>query len=235
MASLASGLMPEARRGLEAALRAQDKYSSDVAQALGGALVVGDTLRVFTPFTAAAPLVVPSDEKQLTSLNAFVDVNGNFCRKNSVGEVWLSVSAKSGTLTTAVCQLPVGYRPGRVYTVPAVGDNAFADCDIQTGGNVVFFAGTDVNNLSFVAKFPCSDNSPYVPSCFPFDVLWPLPAAPTLILAQCMDARAGSPSNLSASLTDWTTTTKGGRTFIHVRNIPGLLPNTNYSVNLVCF
>lgn len=133
--SLAQGLPAQVADKLMPALRAQDSHNVGVAQALGNALVLGDTVRVFTPYTAAAPLAV-----------------------------------------------------------------------VATGG---------------------------IPTCFPFEVLWPRPADPVLVIAQAMDAlHQSSPANLNLALPDWVMVTKGGRRFIRIRNIGGLVTGS-FAITLV--
>jgi len=66
-------------------------------------------------------------------------------------------------------------------------------------------------------------------------VVWPLQSPPTCVLAICQDVNGQSPSNLAAGMPDWITLARGNTTLIRVRNIPGLLPSTNYVVTLVVF
>lgn len=53
---------------------------------------------------------------------------------------------KSGTITTTIFTLPVGYRPLYSVRVPVVSNGAFGYCRIESSGAVVAFAG---NNASF--------------------------------------------------------------------------------------
>lgn len=229
--SLASAL-PQ----LSSAFGAADKYARDVAQALNSALVLGDSLQIFTPYTQSKPLVVPSDWQPLVYKNSWVDYDGGTTgryRKDFTGRVEVSARVKNGTSATAtIATLPAAYCPGQMFLTATRGSAAFASLEIDTSGDIHFPDGGSTLDGSVNCSFFCSDFSAYIPSCFPFDVLWPKQYPPTAVIAQCADANQTSPKAFATLLPDWGTVTKGGQTMIHVRNIPGLLPSTSYSVTL---
>lgn len=238
---LAAGLPPDIGQKLGAALRAQDKHNVDVAASLSSALVRGDTLQVLTPYTAASPLTVPTDWQTPTLNSGWSNFGSPWevaaYRKNSSGLVTVKGLVKStNALPSTVFTLPTGFRPAENVRTASSGStgggDAFYSLSFQTDGSVVCQSGAAAPSasLSVDSSFYCSDFSPYVPSCFPFDVLWAKPYPPTLVLAQCA---ATDGSNVAMALADWTTVVKGGSTFLHVRNLPGLLPSKSYSVTLL--
>lgn len=223
---------------LAQALRAQDKHNLDVAQALNSALVRGDTLLVLTPYTATAPLAVPTDLQAVTFINSWTNFGAGFevayYWKDAAGLVHLQGLIKSGTIGAACFTLAAGYRPTATSLFAAVSNSAIGRVDVQSDGQVIPQTGSNVWVSLEGMTFREASSAPYVPPCFPFDVAWPQPYPPSLVLAQCADAtNAASPANLALMLPDWVTLTRSGQTLIRVRNLPGLVPSTNYAVTLV--
>lgn len=64
-------------------------------------------------------------------------------KKMVAGNVTLRGLVKSGTVGATIFTLPVGYRPARNYNFPAVSNNAFGYCSINTDGNVLMVAGSN--------------------------------------------------------------------------------------------
>lgn len=225
---------------LQAALRAQDKHNTDISQALNAALVRGDTLQVLTPYTAASPLVVPTDWKTPTLLNGYTVQATVAYRKDLNGIVWgrgaVTIPAGppvAGTIIYAMGSA-YGYDGNLDIAVPATSNAGPTGFAVDNSGNVKMSIVVGAAGwLSLAFSYASSDREPQVPSCFPFDVLWTKPYPPSLMLAQCLDKASATPTNMSTCLPDWITVMQGGQTLIRVRNIPGLLPSTSYSVTLV--
>lgn len=231
------------------ALRAQDSHNAIVVSALGAALVKGDTLQVLTPFTAASPLVVPANifaptlATNVANQGApyplagyWQDASGMVRFKGKIQNNTGGSIASGATIFT----IPTAFAPTETWERPCFGwtGSAATTYYVQLTsagvGSMDGVAWPSGAQISLDMQWPVSGFVPYVPpSGFPFDVLWPKAYAPTLVLAQCLDSNAASPSNLSAMFVDWVTTVKGSKTFIHVRNIPGLLPGKSYSVTLL--
>lgn len=218
-------------------LRALDKHNVDVVASLKNALVIGDSLQVFNPFTQSAPLAVPTDWVLPTLGNGWVNVgSGNASAQYKIdpfGRVTIRGLIKSGTINTTAFTLPVGYRPSGNETFPASANNLFANLAVTSAGAVIPQTGS-TTNFSIECSFwaDSTNDAPIPPSCFPFDVLWPKSYSPTLVVARCA---ATDGSNLGQMLPDWTMVTKGSNQFIHIRNLPGLLPGKSYSVTLAAF
>jgi hypothetical protein len=234
---LQSLLKTPAVDGLEQAMRVQDSFNGSVAQALNQALVRGDTLQVLQPYTAASPLVVPSNWTALALLNSWAQYDANTaCQytKDACGNVWVQGRVKNGSAAGAtVATLPAGYRPAYQQLFAVRGNAAFGSLVVRTTGNLDPVEG-NTTDLCLTCSFPADAPSPYVASCFPFDVAWPQPYAPSLVVAHCEDVtNQASPSNLAACLPDWVAVQAGSQAFVRVRNLPGLLGGTSYAVTLV--
>lgn len=222
-----------------AALRAQDSQNTAVARALGSALVLGDTLQVLTPYTAAKPLAVPDSWQNLTLANSWVLFGGGNEAQYRIwtdGRVEFRGLIKSGTVNANIHSNALN-APQYETIFAGICNNGtndvIADVRMESTGFLKLQAGStnwlSLDNLSYMPASP----APYVPSCFPFDVLWPKTYPPSFVFAQCVDANTANPSNLAAMLVDWVPVMKGNRTFIRVRNIPGLLPSKSYAVTLL--
>lgn len=66
--------------------------------------------------------------------------------KDPFGIVHLRGVAKSGTIGTAIFNLPAGYRPTNQEVFPVVSNGTFGYCDVFSSGDVVASSGT---NLAF--------------------------------------------------------------------------------------
>lgn len=229
-----ASLAPDAT--LQAVLRAQDKHNTDVSQALNAALVRGDTVQLWTPYTATAPLVVPSDWTTITAFsNSWAVFSGSFnvqWRITASGDIRLQGAIKSGTVGNSAFTL-ASVAPSQDVNLAADSNDAFGKLTISGGTGVVTPAVGSNVFFSVDCSWTPATRQVWVPSCFPFDVLWQASQPPVFIVAQAVDVtNAASPSNQAQCLTDWTTVQQGGRTFVRIRNIPGLLPSTSYAIQV---
>lgn len=96
--SLASGLPAEISSQLFAAFGAHDKYARDIAQALNLALVVGDTLQVFRPYTQAAPLTI--DATQALNFAKYNTTAGQVLTKSAWTIINFATAVTSNTNVT---------------------------------------------------------------------------------------------------------------------------------------
>lgn len=278
--SLASGLPADVSAQLFAAFGAADKYARDIAQALNPALVVGDTLQVFRPYTQAAPLAVGSGTALVfahynttaaqSCAPGFNLINFDTAVVSSsavtTGAAWKFTAPRAGdfevsglvTFTNAIAANTLvasaifqnGANSGitsQRNTGNAANFNSVGGSTIMrlAAGDYIDFEAYNGDAVNRALTATATDNwikireltsdTPRVPSCFPFDVPWPKSYLPTMVLAQVADVNQTNPAALALQLPDWGTSTKGGQTMIKVRNIPGLLPSTSYSVTLVVF
>lgn len=197
--------------------------------------VLGADWQVFTPYTASSPLVVPSDWTTVTSFsNAWIQMAGRETvayRKDQNGTVSLKGEISTGTFFQNAFVLPTGFQPNYSHYASVYSNNGTtqvvgAVLVTATGGvQPIYGSSTEVSLANII--FPCSDRSPYIPSCFPFSVTLPASFAPTAVIAQC--AATGSPTRFTAFPVDWS----ASGTTLTVNNIPGLLPSTSYIVTLM--
>jgi hypothetical protein len=87
-----------------------------------------------------------------TLLGSWVNV-GSFYEpakyyKDGWNRVFLSGMVKSGTASSTVFTLPVGFRPANVHVFIATADNAYARVNVSDNGNVDFALGTATGYLS---------------------------------------------------------------------------------------
>lgn len=240
--SLNASMLPkELKSPMEHILRGQTQMNQAVASVLNSALVVGQNLLEWTPYTAAAPLVVPSDWHGLSYVNSWVEYDNTTTgqyRKDFTGRVEIQARVKNGSAANAiVATLPAGFRPQQTLLFATRGSGAYASCQIDANGDIHFPDGGSTVDTSISFTFSASGSTPYVPTCFPLkDLLWPFTSSPTIVLAECSDAtNPASPSNLVQAVPDWTLVNKGGSNFIRIRNIPGLVPSLSYAVSVVAF
>jgi hypothetical protein len=166
-----------------------DKYLRDVNTAVNSALVKGDSYLVTTTHTATAPLVVPTDWQTPTLNAGWTNFGGGFesagYRKDAFGAVWVRGLLKSAAAGIAFT-LPAGYRPSALRMSSTIlnagAGEVVARLDVDASGNVALPNAAPSSYGSVACSFPCADGSPYVPSCFPINVLWTAPAAPSVVL-----------------------------------------------------
>ena len=84
-----------------------------------------------------------------TLTNAWINFGGTLgtaaYRKDAMGFVHLKGVVKSGTIGSAIFELPVGYRPAGDTRFPVVSNNAFGVCAISSAGSVVPTVGSNVS------------------------------------------------------------------------------------------
>lgn len=158
--------------------------------------------------------------------------------KTADGLVFLKGGLKGGTLGAAAFMLPAAYcpaermqcvcyyfngtsaAPGLVYVE--------ANGDVKPAGSTNFYV-----SLAGIS-FPCSNFSPYVPSCFPLKFKCTLPGgrAQKLELGEVVDVTPGS-TPLVHNATEAIWRNDAGQ--ITIDNIPGLLPGRTYSIRAIAY
>lgn len=91
--------------------------------------------------------VNPTAWTAVTFLNSWVNHGGanQACAYRKVGDVVeIRGLAKSGTITQAVFTLPAGFRPPGNLFFASNSNDAFGSLAVQSGGNVVAAAGSNV-------------------------------------------------------------------------------------------
>lgn len=222
--------------GLDSALRAQDSFAQDITRYVNKSLVVGDSVQTWTPYgvmTGQVPLVVPSDSKALVAGSGWSVVTAATYTQDSNGWVEVFGVLSGGVLGSVIL---TGAPPAAQATVRTVNaNNAYGRCVVGTTGAISFDVGS-VTNVDTFFSYRTTSRAPYVPSCFPFDLLWQFNYPPTIILAKAQDVtNPATPTNLSLGVPDWVMVVQGGRQFVRIRNMPGLLPSVNYAVQVVGF
>jgi hypothetical protein len=236
-----SALPADVARVLHPAMGQLDKHQRDVSQALSSALVVNDTLQVWQPYTQKAPLVVPSFWKQPAALlNGWANTVGQAPVQygiDSTGTVFIEGNVSGGVINNTIFTLPYGYCPANNLQFASTGNNAFALLNVGNSGDVLIQTGAGpFCLLTCCFKADATNMSPGIPSCFPFDLPWKFPYAPTWVGVSAGDvSTAAFPSALGSLGVDWVMVVKGGARFLRVRNILGLLQSTSYSITVVAF
>lgn len=82
-----------------------------------------------------------------TFLNNWVNYSSTFqyagYHKDESGTVHIKGLVKSGTVNTAVFQLPVGYRPLYTHILPADGNSVIERIDVTAAGNVMAYCASN--------------------------------------------------------------------------------------------
>lgn len=221
-----------------------DKHLRDVAQAANKALVWADSLRVYQPYTAASPLVVPVDWVTPTLGNSWANAGGGNAsaqyKIDTLGRVTIRGLITGGTLNNPAFTLPTGYRPSVNETFASSANGAFANMAVASDGRVIPQIGSNTNFSIECAFFAdATSNAPIPPGCFPVTLgLWPFSAPPTGVLASAVDVttNSGTAANLALSAADWTyAAAPGNQWLLTLRNLPGLLPSRKYALTAVAF
>jgi len=238
------------QRGLPPEL---DKYLREIRDAVNPAVVKGDTYVVAAPYTARVPLVVPTDwvsvgaggtapAFQNTWANGAAHLQPVSFKKDTLGFGHLR-GAPTGPSNTVIFTLPSWCCPAADEQFPGMCNNGYGYVTVGNSGNVTLtitggVTGTVSPGSIAGVTFQCADSSPYIPSCFPFDIPWSGSAPPTFVLAQAQDvANAQAPANLALGLPDWIPINQKGAvtsspSLLRIRNIPGLRPGS-YAVQIL--
>lgn len=239
----------------QAAYRALEAFGQQT-KVLNKALVIGDTLQIWTAQTNPALKVTVPDNWQVVTLTSGTTNFGSFyspaaAMKDQNGKVTVRGTVKRATAAAAII-LPApltSWAPTYNTLLSSWGDDGAAKAmrihviGVANGSNIgeVQFSGAaPVNFGSIECSFQSNDSSPYVPSCFPIDLPLNL-GAPSFVLVSAVECNnAGdplaTPSNLSIMNADWIVVQVSSTArILRIRNIPGLSPLRTYAVSICAF
>lgn len=145
-----------------------DKTWQDFSSSVRASVLTGLSVAVATAITAADSVLsaLGKLQAQITSLssskadvtqaswtaptliNSWANLGSGYdpagYYKDTIGEVHLRGTVKSGTVGASIFVLPVGFRPAFRFLVPVVSNYAFGSVQVQEDGNVIVATGSNV-------------------------------------------------------------------------------------------
>lgn len=239
---------PDDQRGwLDGIFRNLNDFAKGSVSALNQGLTFGSNMQaLLSTFTVN----VPDDWTAVTAFsNSWKPTNSGLAtkyRKTLSGEVRLTGNISSGSLGSVAFNVPAAFRPFQDVNLAVESNGSFGKLRIaglgaSSPGDVVPVSGSNTS-FSLDASWSCSDRTPVVPSCFPVLLKYSLNSPPQGVWPWLVyEVTTGQKSYLPiVGQVDWefaagtqTDSTGAPISQLKIRNLPGLLPNKQYSVTIV--